>query len=258
MRVRNVKSDQLLDTFGAEFYKLNAINLSPDEKTAILHYEDAAVLWDIEAKQPLKVWADFPSGIVNLSPDGQTVVSVSSYFIKTWDVASLEMRLLVSAEGGIFRKFAISLDGQKLTVGRNPWIEVRNLHTGKIETQFPYHHGHSEIAFSSSGKWVAAEGDWGSIRIFETENPETIRTAVPDSDDGSTWMRGLTFSENDQYLAAVDDDGRGLLWKREGDTFVFQYAWQVPEPFRSYEAIFAFRKDGSVVLAAPGREHLQI
>ena len=74
MRVRDVKSDQLLDTFGAEFYKLNAINLSPDEKTAILHYEDAAVLWDIEAKQPLKVWADFPSGIVDLSPDGQTVV----------------------------------------------------------------------------------------------------------------------------------------------------------------------------------------
>ena len=258
VRVRDVKSGQLVDAFGAEFYKLNAINLSPDEKIAILHYRDAVVLWDIEAKQPLKVWADFPSGIVGLSPDGQTVVSVSSYFIKSWDVASQEMRLLVSADGGLFREFAISRDGQKLAVGRDPWIEVYNLNTGKIETQFPYHHGHSEIAFSSSGKWIAAQGGEGNIRIFDIENPEKIRTAEPDGDNRWTRKRGITFSENDQYLAVVDDDGRVLLWKREGDTFVFQYVWQVPEPFRIYEVSFAFPKDGSVLLASPGREHVQI
>ena len=120
VRVWDVKSGYLVDTFGTEFYKLNTIKLSPDERTAILDYLDAVVLWDIDVKQPLNVWADFPSGNVDLSPDGQTVVSVSSYFIKTWDVASHQMRLLVSADGGLFREFAISPDGQKLAVGREP------------------------------------------------------------------------------------------------------------------------------------------
>ena len=232
--------------------------MSPDEKIAILDYLDAVVLWDIEAKQPLTVWADFPSGIVDLSPDGQTAVSVSRYFIKSWDVASQKMRLLVSADGGLFREFAISPDGQKLAVGRDPWIEVYNLHNGKIETRFPYHHGHSDLAFSSSGKWVTANGDRGNIRIFDIENPERIRIAAPDGGNSLTGKRRITFSENDQYLAAVDSDEQALLWKREGETFVFQHLWKVPEPFRSYEASLAFRKDGSVALAAPSQEHLKI
>lgn len=258
VRVREVSSGQLIDTFSSEFHDLDAIRLSPDEKIAILHYHDAVVLWDINAKQLLNVWADFPSGIVDLSPDGQTVASVSRYFIKTWEVASQQMRLLISAGGGLFRESAISSDGQKLAVGRDPSIEVYDLQTGRIITRIPYHHGHSDIAFSASGKWVAANGDKGSIHIFDIENPERIRIAAPDGGNSLTGKRRITFSENDEYLVAVDSDEQALLWKREEDAFVFQHLWKVPEPFRSYEASLAFRKDGSVALAAPSREHLQI
>lgn len=258
VRVWDVKSGQLLDTFSTEFHYLNAIRLSPDEKIALLHYQDADVLWDIEAKQPLNVWADFPSGMVDLSPDGQTVVSVSRYFIKSWDMPSQQMRLLISAKGGLFREFAISPDGKNLAIGRDPSIEVYNLQTGKIVIRIPYHHGHSDIAFSASGKWVAADGDRGKIRIFDIDDPERTRIAAPDGGISLTRKREITFSENDEYLAAIDSDGGVLLWKRVGGTFVFQHLWKVPEPFRSYQASLVIRKDGSVVLAAPSREHLQI
>ena len=258
VRVWDVKSGQLINTFSTEFHDLNAIELSPDETIALLHYQDAVVLWDIDAKKPLNVWVDFPSGIVDLSPDGQTVVSVSRYFIKSWDVASRQMRLLVSADGGLFREFAISPDGQKLAVGRDPSIEVYSLRTGDIETRFPYHHGHSDIAFSSSGKWLAVEGDRGGILIFDVEDPEKTWEAAPDGDNISTLKYGFAFSYNDQYLAAVDADGGVPLWKRQDGTFVFQHLWKVPEPFSSYEASLYIRKDGSVALAAPSREHLQI
>ena len=257
VRVREVKSGQLIDVFSTKFHELNAIRLSPDEKIALLHYWDAVVLWDIDAKQPLNVWADFPSGIANLSPDGQTVVSVSRYFIKSWDVASQQMRLLISAHGGLFREFAVSPDGKKLAVGRDPSIEVYNLDTGKIKTRFPYH-GHSDIAFSATGKWVAAQGDRGSIHLFDIENPEKIPTDVRDDGYRGTWKRGITFSENDQYLAAIDSDERVLLWERERDAFVLKLVWRAPAPFRIYDASFVFRKDGSVVLAAPRQEHVQI
>ncbi len=261
VRVWDVASGQQLDTFGTEFRKLGAFALSPNGKTALLHYRDAIVLWDIEARQQLRVWADFEGSFYPpvLSPDGQTLVSVSPYFIKVWHLASQQLRQLISAEGGTFRMFAISPDGQKLAVGRDPWIQVYNLQTGAIEMQFPYTRGHSDIAFSSTGGWVAARG-YGEIFLFDVENPEKSRRAVPADRGISTWFDGLAFSENDAYLAATGDEERQvLLWKREGDTFVFHYAWDVPELWTNGWERYAFGKvDGSTVLAVPGREHLQI
>ena len=260
--VWDVKSGQQLDTFGADFYFLDTIELSPDGKTLLLHYWDAIVLWDIQAKKQHRVWADFASGWDDtLSPDGHTFVSVSRCFIKTWDIPSQQMGLLVSAEGGLFREFAVSADGKKIAIGRDPWIEVRNLHTGVIENRFQYNYGYSDIAFSSTGRWIAARG-FKSIFLFDLENPERMQRAFteggPDIDISSLF----TFSESDAYLAATTrtDDNQYwvLLWKREGDTFVFQYAWQVPELSSQSRLAFGSDTDGSPLLAVPRTRETQI
>ena len=258
VRVWNVASGHQLDSFGTEFRRLETLTLSPDGKTALLHYGDAIVLWDIEAKQQRKVWADFESGLYRpaLSPDGQTLVSVSHYFIKVWALASGQLRQLISAEGGLFRMFAISPDGQKFAVGRDPWIQVYNLQTGDIETQFPYGHGHSNIAFSSTGRWVAARG-YGEILLFDTENPGNIQRASREGEH-ETWFDEIAFSENDAYLIATDNEGQALLWKREGDTFVFQYGWDAQAFARGWERHAFGKVDGSTVFAVTGRENLQI
>lgn len=260
VRIWDVASGQQLDTFGTEFRRLETLALSPDGKTALLDYWDATVLWDIEAGRQLRMWADFESGLYPpvLSPDGRTLVSVSLYFIKVWDIASQQLRQLISAGDGTFRMFAISPDGQKLAVGRDPWIQLYNLQTGDIETQFPYGPGHSDIAFSSTGRWVAARG-YEEILLFDVENPEKIQRAIPDGKH-EAWFDGIAFSENDAYLVATGgDEDQVLLWKREGDSFTFQYAWHVPELFVGWWEKYAFGKvDGTTVLAVPIREHLQI
>ena len=158
VRVWNVKSGQQINTFGSEFRALEELTLSPNGKIALLHYWDAAVIWDIEQKRPLNVWTDFHRDrfydVVKLSPDGKTVGSASRYFIKIWDVASQQMKHIVSAEGMTLEGLAISPDGQKLAVGRDPWVEVRNLQTGNIEIQFLQPIGNlEEIVFSASGRW---------------------------------------------------------------------------------------------------------
>lgn len=260
VHVWDVASGQQLDTFGTEFRQLETLVLSPDGKTTLLHYWDAIVLWDIEARRQLRMWADFESGFYPpvLSRNGRTLVSVSPYFIKVWDIATRQLRQLISAEGGFFRMFAISPDGQKLAVGRDPWIQLYNLQTGDIETQFPYAHGHSDIAFSSTGRWVAARG-YKEILLFDVENPGKIQSAIPDGKH-ETWFDGIAFSENDAYLVATGgNEDQVLLWKREGDSFAFQYAWQVPELFVGWWEKYAFGKvAGATVLAVPKREHLQI
>ena len=265
VRVWDVKSGQQIESYGSEFCHLETIALSPDGKTALLHYWDAVVLWNIETNLQRNVWADFVNEWDEaLSADGQTLVSVSECFIKIWDIPSQHKRLLISAEGGLFRRFAISPDGQKLAVGRDAWIEVRNLQTGKVETKFPYSYGHSDIAFSSSGRWIAAASGGKDILIFDLEDPEKIQRVTPDVELSSTSIRRIAFSENDEHLAAShykdNNNHRMLLWKREGDTFVFQYAWQVSVYHSSSNArlTFASPVEGSAVLAVPGHHDIQI
>ncbi len=258
VRIWDVESGQQLDEFGDQFRQLKAITLSPDEKTMLMHYRDAVVLWDIETMQRLNVWADFVVGIFALSPDGKTFVSASSYFIKIWNLPSGQLRQIVSAEGGLFRKFAISSDGQKLAVGRDPWIQIRSLQTGEVEAQFWYPHGHSDIAYSSSGSWVAANGyGRGNILLLNVEDPEQNQTAMSEDAPNLTSYPSvyhIAFSENDQYLTAALKE-RILLWKRDGDAFTFQFAWELDKgQFSRTGLAFATLRDGSVVLSIPIRE----
>jgi WD40 repeat protein len=270
VRVWDVKSGQQIDEFSSEFRRIEKITLSPNGKIALLHYQDAVVLWDIETKQSLNVWADFVIddwGLeVELSPDGKTMVQRSSDLLKIWDIRSQQMRLLVSAENELFVNFAIAPDGHKIAVCRNPWIELRDLRTGKVETQFPHFVGEAEaIAFSPSGRWLAIGDDFEYVFVFDLKNSEKIQKLKPNnkSDIMSIYYR-VAFSENDEYLAAAGD-GRNdhyqvLLWKREGDTFVFQYAWQMPKLYSKSSSSLAFASaiDGSTVLAVSTRKELQI
>ena len=262
VRVWDAKSGRQMDAFGTEFTRLEAVALSPNGKTALLHYHDAVVLWDIEKKQPLNIFVDFIDyrwGFdVGLSPDGRTLISASRDFIKIWDAPSGKLRRLVSAKKEFFQGFVISPDSKKFAVVQDPWVQVRDLRTGKVETQFPHRVGFShKIAFSPSGKWIAAEEDWGNLFVLDAKNPRRFQIIQQEQ---IHIYYGLAFSKNDEYLAAVgeakDDNNWILLWKREGDTFVFQYKWQVPELYnRSFQTLtFAT----NTILAVPIRAGIQI
>ena len=258
IRVWDVESGRQINAFGSEFRFLDKIAVSPDGKTALLHYPDAVVRWDIKANRSMRVWVDFVYGWNDaLSANGKTFVSVSQSFIKTWDIPSRQMQHLIPAEDRLFRELAISSDGQKLAIGRDPWIEVYNLQTGKVDIQFPYYYGYSDIAFSSSGRWIAARGS-SFIHLLDVEKPETIQRISsregPDIDISSLF----TFSQNDEYLAATTRTNNNqqywiALWKRKGDTFSFQYSWQVPELYSHSRLDFTSDADGSVVLLVPSR-----
>ena len=269
VRVWDVKSGQLLNSFNTEFSRQLAMNLSPDGKTAILEYRDAAVLWDIEKNEIRHVWADFvESGLqtVRLSPDGTTVVSSSRDSIKTWDVASQQMQLLVSAAGYQFEGFAISPDSQKIAVSKFSWIELRSIKTGKVEAQLPYT-GHfiKQINFSPSGKLLAVGDTYGGIPIYDVNNPKEIQRIQAKIGQDPPTISYVAFSENDEYLAASGRIRIGnnnykqwiLLWKRIDEVFVFQYAWEIQG--MGLQLIFTTDKtDGSTLLANTSAIGIQI
>lgn len=272
VRVWDVNSGQQIDMFETEFKGLKTISISPDGKKALLLYVDGEIQWDIENKRIDRMWTDFVAewpytgrNDIELSPDGKTVLAISSYFIKSWDVTSQQMQLLVSAEDYEFNTVTISPDSQKFAVGKHPFVEIRDIQTGEIETQFPHYFQLPEkITFSSSGRLLAVVDHWGKMAILNVESPEKeqrLTTPMNLTLPGGTYQIG--FSENEEYVASfgktrIDNNNYNpwiLLWKRVVDTYVFQYAWEgafVSSP------VFMTDADGSTVLAGNGKNGIHI
>ena len=267
VRVWNTESGEMIDRINTEYHGSKSISLSPDDNTMLLYYRDVEVLWDMRNREVINIWTNFFSyNDPAITPDGNTMVAVSQHALKIWDIPSQKLRVFVTAGNSKYRNFALSPDSKKVVVGRDPWLEIRDLDNGKIITQIPYQYGHTDIAFSSTGKWVAAKG-FGYVRLYNTQIPSEIQDLtdadVPKSRSGSYYV----FSEDDKYLAVTsvyEADHRRLssilLWKREGDVFQFQYSWNVSEQsFGSHSRpIFTSYSDERTLLAITSGESTQI
>ena len=244
------------------------MTLSPDGKTILLEYMDAIVLWDIVQKNTLNVWADyvnvgyFPQ--VGLSPDGKNVVSVSKDSIKSWNVETQQMQFLTYGDGYQVDGFAISPDSRKIAVGKTHRVELIDIQTGKVETQFPHSIGHAEnIAYSATGRWIAAANWYRKLAILDVKNPENIQRFPPKIDNETPTIFALSFSDDDKYLVASGEIRTSnnktknsiQLWKREIDTFVYQYAWETA--FWQSPA-FTTDADGSTLIAAHKNDNIHI
>ena len=220
VRVFDVHTGAQLNEFGDEFFILEDFSLSPDEKVGLLRYHvSEVVLWDIEANHRLALWADYLSGSDwKLSPDGRSLVAVSSAMMKIWDVPSRSLRKVIVPHSGTFGRFAISPDSQTIAIGQGLGIELRDIHTGEVTAQFDYYYG-GTIDFSETGNRVAAER-----LIFDVNNPEN-----PQVLDKLGYSFAITFSTGDTHLAARNR-GENLihLWEQQDGKYIYRYALHSP------------------------------
>ena len=170
------------------------------------------------------------------------------------------LRRLVSGEREFFEGFDISPDNKKFAIIQDPWVQVRDLRTGSVKIQFPHRGGFpQEITFSSSGRWIAVEEDWGDLFVLDIKNPKKLQT-IKQKQINRYYRFG--FNKNDEYLVAAgraEDDLHWVsLWKRERDSFIFQYEWQVPELQYKYSQRSTFAFASNTVLAVPVRSGIQI
>ena len=119
------------------------------------------------------------------------------------------------------------------------------------------------MAYSSTGRWIAAVNIFRIIDILDVEDPEKIRRIRPKIGQDTPAISAIGFSPNDEYLAAsgsirISNNNTKrwiLLWKRVEDSFIFQYAWEAS--FGAPPA-FTIDADGSTLLAAGKADELYI
>ena len=249
IRVFDVQTGAQLNEFGDELFTLEDFSLSPDEKVALFrYYISEAVLWDIEHNRRLALWANYPSGYyLALSPDGRSLVVVNSTMMKIWDVPSQSLRKVIVPPSQTFRRFAISPDSQTIAIGQDPWIELRDIYTGEVTAQFDYYYGSTRIAFSQTGKRIAAQHF-----VFDIDNPEKREML---DELGYVFT---VFSAQDTYLASTDGD-RIHLWEQQNGKYVLRYTWNSPIG-SGWASTLAFlpAPDESPILAAGSFEQVNV
>ena len=255
----DIKSEERVDSFTTKYNDLTTFILSLDEKTALLHYWDVEVLWDIENKSPRTVWSDYTDLEVVLSANGKTLAVLTANYIKTWDISSQRLRSYFTTKNDFTRDFAISPDGDKFARNPDNRIELWNLQTGEIEIQFPHFIGFAEtITYSSSGRWIAVVNDFRKLFILDVNNPEKIQQFKTEDFNITSGFSDVVFSNNDKYLAATgrtrNQQYSIQLWEQVGDTFIPGYSWLDPDRNTRLDLDFVSEVDGRTVLAVTGPE----
>ena len=143
-------------------------------------------------------------------------------------------------------------------------LELRNLRNGNIESLIPHHISYVEkITYGTTGRWLAVSDYSDELVILDInhpDKPQLLHTHVNFEETTNFYLFG--FSNNDEYFASSARTGINnnyknwiILWKRDGDRYVYQYAW---EGYLYEKPTFATITDNSVVLAGMKNEDAQI
>ena len=227
LRVWDVETGASINEIRAEPTALRHVSVSPDESLAILQYHgQVAVLWDMKQNRQLRLWADYGGGgRSKLSPDGRSLVEVNNTLIKIWDVPSGSLRQIVFEGMQNYRQtLAISADSRQFAVGLYAdGTEVRDIHTGELQTYLPDARAALGLTFSNHGNRIATGANRNNaIIVVDVDQPH--RRELLGINPGFF----IAFSEDDHCLAASDQHTRLHLWEQGEHGYSYRYAWIPP------------------------------
>ena len=227
LRVWDIETKTLISEIRAEPTALKHVSVSPDESRAILQYYDqVAVLWDMKQNRQLRLWADYGGvGWSALSPDGSSLVEVNRTLIKIWDVPSGSLRKIVFEGTQNYRQtLAISPDSRRFAVGLyTDGAEVRDIHTGELQTHFPNASAALGLTFSNLGNRIAT-GHYRDNTMIVLDVDAPHRRELLGINPGFF----IAFSADDRYLAASDQHTHLHLWEKGEHGYSYRYAWTPP------------------------------
>ncbi|MGW5861664.1 nSTAND1 domain-containing NTPase [Streptomyces sp. NPDC055239] len=150
---------------------------------------------------------------VAFSPDGKTLAATDTDATTREDIVALwdpvtGRRNSLSGQGDQVESVAFSPDGTTLAVGQDETVRLWDTGTGRVRTTLTSL-GSSTLAFSPSGKSLAAAGDFdGKVQVWDAADGRLQKTLS----SGSLTVEAIAFSPDGATLAAGGGDMSVRLW----------------------------------------------
>ncbi|KAG2032907.1 WD40-repeat-containing domain protein [Suillus americanus] len=219
--------------------------LSPNGKTVVSGSEDGKVrLWDVDTGKVITKWTGHSGGVMSVcwSVDGNRVLSggYSDRTARVWDVEAGETILKINTRHVYVWVVIYSPDNiQIATGGFNPnAAKIWDARTGRLLATLKHDWTVWSLAWTSDGdKLISAS--YGPIRIFNTATWQEIAIL----EGHTTWVSGISLSQNDRLLATASDDKTSHLWNLDSNL-------QIGPPLRHKDQVecAAFSTDGKVLV----------
>ena len=197
-------------------------------------------LWDLQndTVQTLSGHTAVVNSIA-FSPNGELLASVSDdRTIRLWNVHN-QQNIATLRPGPLFRAVAFSPDGQLLATGG--WIEVKLWDVRRRTEIATLQHDQQvrTVAFSSDGQLLAAgygtgEGS-GTVKVWNVKSRQVVATL----EDDLAFVRSVTFSSDDRYLASSHYNGEVKVWNVSD--------WELLRTMPAGDYDIAFSPDGKMI-----------
>ncbi len=194
---------------------VRAVAFSPvnDNLLASAGENNTIKLWNLRrgTARTLKGHTDVVNSIA-FSPNGRLLASVShDRTIKLWNVHN-QQNIATLREGTLFGSVAFSPDGKLLATAG--WMHVKLWDVGRRVVVATLLHDEQvqTVAFSADGEFLAVgdssrEGS-GTVKVWNIQEQQVIATL----EDDLVFVRSVTFSSDDRYLASSHYNGEVKVW----------------------------------------------
>jgi WD40 repeat protein/serine/threonine protein kinase len=218
-----------------------AVAYSPDGRFLASASKDKTVrIWDRATGETVRILRGHPDQAYCLaySADGKRLASGGSTgVIKVWDLDSPGEPVTLSGHTKWVRGVAFSPNGHQLVSGSSDsTVRLWNLSTRNGKTLLTHKESIHDVAYCSTGRFIVAGGDDGSLLVLDPSGKAATRTVSAHAER----VHGVAISHDGTRVASAGVDGTIKIWQTS--------SWQLESMLTGHTAALfsvAFHPDGS-------------
>ncbi|NEZ64535.1 hypothetical protein D0962_17365 [Leptolyngbyaceae cyanobacterium CCMR0082] len=218
IRLWDLTSGQVLQTFGDQTGFVNTVLLSPDETQLYSGNADGALqVWTIASGTPLWQESAAHSGPINIiarTPDGQLLISGGADgMIHLWQASTGNLVQSLTTEQGTINSLVVTSDGQYIiSGGSDRTIKLWRISTSELERTLEGHESFiNALAISPDGRFLFSASADGTIRQWQIKTGEPLHILS----GHTSFINDMVFSRDGRTLSTGSADKTVRIWNVE-------------------------------------------